>query len=84
MDFTTAVWQFLRVTAVVALLAFAALAATPRGRIPLALRGLMRIMKKDRGIQPPQDGDKENKAPLWKRLLAFVLAVAAAVLAMLP
>ena len=66
------------VVLVVALLGAAAALATPPGRLPLALRGVYRIMRKDRGesAAPPSAGP----APLWRRILAFVLVVFAALL----
>lgn len=66
------------VVLVIALLGAAAALATPPGRLPLALRGVYRIMRKDRGesAAPPDYGP----APLWRRVLAFVLVVIAALL----
>ena len=63
---------------VIALLGAAAALATPPGRLPLALRGVYRIIRKDRGecAAPPSSGP----APLWRRILAFVLVVVAALL----
>ena len=63
---------------IIALLGAAAALATPPGRIPLALRGVYRILKKDRGecAVPPDSGP----APLWRRVLAFLLVVIAALL----
>ena len=67
------------VVLVIALLGAAAALATPPGRLPLALRGVYRIMRKDRGesAAPPAAGP----APLWRRILAFFLVVLAALLA---
>ena len=63
---------------IIALLGAAAALATPPGRLPLALRGVYRIMRKDRGesAAPPDSGP----VPLWRRVLAFVLVVIAALL----
>ena len=71
--------QVARLVAVVALLAGAALLAAPRGRLPLALRGLWRIMRKDRAEDAAFPG--EVRASAWRRLLAFLMVVAAAALA---
>lgn len=72
--------QILRVVAVLALLGGAAAIATPRRRLPLALRGVCRIMKRDRGESA---ADGREKVPARRRLLAFALVLAAVVLAML-
>lgn len=75
------VLQVARLVAVVTLLVGAALLATPRGRLPLALRGVWRIMRKDRGESAAQPG--EARASAWRRLLAFLMVVTAAALALL-
>ena len=49
---TTALVQILRIVAVVALLCVAAALATPPGRLPLALRGLAKML----GRRPAADG----------------------------
>ena len=74
------VLQVARLVAVVALLVGAALLATPRGRLPLALRGVWRIMRRDRGESVASPG--EARASAWRRLLAFLMVIAAVVLAL--
>ena len=69
-----------RIIAVVALLCVAAAIATPKGRLPLALRGLQRFLRKDRGLGPAGEGAPVSTG---RRLLAFVLVVLAAVLCMI-
>ena len=65
--------QGLRVAAVVAMLGVAAALATPPGRLPLALRGLARLL----GSKP---AEAESRVPGWKRALALALVLAAAAL----
>ena len=73
--------QIARLLAVLALLIVAACLATPPGRLPLALRGVYRILRRDRGL--PEDASKmSGVAPTGKRLLAFVLVLVAAALAL--
>ncbi|MBR2713544.1 MAG: hypothetical protein IKB76_02070 [Kiritimatiellae bacterium] len=72
--------NLIRMILVIALVIAAAALATPKNRVPLALRGILRILRKDRGItasQPP--------APVsaWRRLLSFVLIILAAALALI-
>ena len=70
--------ELIIVVLIIALLGAAAALATPPGRLPLALRGVYRILKKDRGecAAPPSAGP----APLWRRILAFLLVFIAALL----
>ena len=73
--------QIIRLVAVIALLVGAAVLATPRGRLPLALRGVWRIMRKDRGEgAAPLPG--EVRASALRRFLAFIMVVVAVVLAL--
>lgn len=69
-----------RLVAVVALLTLAALLATPPGRLPLALRGLAKLLRSDRGektaVPPP--------ATVGRRLVAFVAVLAAVLVALWP
>ncbi|MBO5750891.1 MAG: hypothetical protein J6R80_00625 [Kiritimatiellae bacterium] len=60
--------------AVLALLCAAALLATPKGRLPLALRGLAKITGRR------EDKSALCKVPLFKRLLALLLVLAAVIL----
>ena len=71
-----ALW-IVRIAAVVALLCAAAAVATPPGRLPLALRGIQRLLRRDRGAGAASPG-----APVSfrRRLLAFALVVLAAFL----
>ena len=74
-----ALLQLGRLVAVLALLIAAAFLATPPGRLPLALRGVCAILRRDRGL-PPAPG-AAAPAPAWKRLLALALVLLAAALA---
>ncbi len=72
--------QIARMLVVLALVVVAAALATPKGRIPLALRGVLRVLKKDRNLK---DDDTPKTAPTWKRLVAFLLVLVALLLAVL-
>jgi len=72
--------QLLRVVAVVALLCLSAALAVPPGRLPLALRGIRRIMRRDAGLSGP--GATDAAASPKRRALAFACAVLAAALAL--
>ena len=78
---TTAVLQIVRIGLVIALVCVAAALATPKGRLPLALRGLARLLRQDAvpAGSAPQGADPP--VPLAKRLLAFVLVLLAVFLA---
>ena len=67
------VGQALRVAAVIALLGAAAALATPPGSLPLALRGLARMLG-------GRAAAGRRAAPIWRRALAFALVLAAAAL----
>lgn len=65
---------------VIALLGGAAALLTPRGRLPLALRGLRKMVDRDLGrtsSAPPA------QVPRWRRLVAFAMTLAAFLLACL-
>lgn len=71
--------QIFRIIAVVILVVLAAALATPPNRIPLALRGLARLMRKDNGII--SNSDKSASVSTWKKVLSFLLIVVAFALA---
>ena len=72
--------QIVRLAAVLVLLVAAALVATPKGRVPLALRGIMRTMRRDGAI--PGGAHCEGRVAASRKALAFVLlAIAAGVAA---
>lgn len=72
-------FEFIRVVAVIVLLVVAACLATPSGRLPLALRGIRRMLRKDAGDAPPA---AEAKASHRRRAIAFLLVLAATALAL--
>jgi len=67
-----------RIAAVIVLLCVAAALATPRGRLPLALRGAYMVMRRDRGLPANGGGSEECGVPAWRRVAAFALVLAAA------
>ena len=71
--------QLGRIVGVLALLIVAALLATPPGRLPLALRGVYRILRRDRGL--PDAVPSVGPASTGRRLWAFALVLLAAALA---
>ena len=77
--------QIARLIAVVALLCVAAAIATPKGRLPLALRGLAKLLARDRGQTQSTavDGGRQQSVSGGKRALAFALVVLAVLLALL-
>jgi len=74
--------QVLRVVCVVALLGAAAALATPKGRLPLALRGLRRMMRRD-GLVTASADDVPRAVSAGRRTAAFALVLAAVALAIL-
>lgn len=72
--------QLVRVILVILLVVFAAVLSTPKGRLPLAIRGLAKILRRD-GKNAATNEVKE--VPIWKKTLAFVLVIIAAFLSMI-
>ena len=71
--------QIARIAAVIALLCFASALAAPPNRLPLALRGLRRILRKDMGAV----GDVEEKASPMRRAIALLLVLIAVALTLI-
>ena len=74
--------EIARLVAVIALVCVAASLATPKGRLPLALRGVLRILRKDRALTGAAADERQQPVSRAKRLLAFLLVLVAAVLAL--
>ena len=74
--------QIVRLVAVVALLCVAAAIATPKGRLPLALRGLAKLLARDRGQSIAVDSSQQQSVSGGKRTLAFGLVLLAILLAL--
>lgn len=72
--------QLVRVILVILLVVFAAVLSTPKGRLPLAIRGLAKILRRD-GKNAVTNEVKE--VPIWKKTLAFLLVIIAALLSVL-
>ena len=69
-------WRVWRFIPVVALLGFAAYLLVDKSKLPLALRGLKKML----GTAAPS-ASSAPPIPVWKRLLAFALILIAFVLA---
>ena len=76
---TAALVQILRIVAVVALLCVSAALATPPGRLPLALRGLAKML----GRRSAADGGGDGRVSAGRRFAAFLVLLAAVALAMM-
>ena len=86
--------EILRIAGVIALVCVAGALATPPGRIPLALRGLVKVLNAvpSPSRRPAVSGDPHSRASRrdgdgtvspGKRLLAFVLVITAILLALI-
>lgn len=78
-------FQIARLVAVVALLCAAAAIATPKGRLPLALRGLAKMVARDRGQTQSTavEGCRLQSVSAGKRTFAFLLVLLAILLALI-
>ena len=75
--------QLARLVAVLALICIAAAIATPKGRLPLALRGLAKLLARDRGRSIAVDDTRLQSVSGGKRTLAFLLVLLAILLALI-
>ena len=66
--------QIVRIIAVIALVCVAGALVTPKGRLPLAFRGVAKLFK---------ISSEEQKVPGWKKLVAFILVLGAIALAVI-
>lgn len=72
-----------RFVVVIALLGVAAVLATAKGRLPLALRGLKKVLRKDLN-QPVADvAEASRQVAPWRRFLALVLVLLAFLIAVI-
>ena len=74
--------ELCRVIVVIALVVIAAVLATPPNKVPLALRGLVRILKRD-GLGDAAGETHRGTAavPTWKKLISFALCILAFIIA---
>ena len=85
----TVAFQLARICLVIALVCVAAALATPKGRLPLALRGLAKMLQGCKvaefqgssTLQPCNPGTLKPSA--WKRGFAFLLVILAILLALI-
>ena len=80
---STVAFQLARICLVIALVCIAAALATPKGRLPLALRGLAKMLARDRGQSIAVDGNRQRSASVGKRAIAFTLVLLAIILALI-
>ena len=73
--------ELVRVIALITLVVAAAALATPQGRVPLALRGVLKILRRG-GRAAPAVPEVRPVSPL-RRFLAFVLVLIAALVALI-
>ncbi len=73
-------FEIARIVLVVVLLAAAALLAAPPSRLPIALRGLERMLRKGNGRLPMQKQEAARPVSAARRAAACALVAAAAAL----
>ena len=65
--------EIVRIVAVIALVCVAAAVLTPKGRMPLALRGICKILRKDRTLAGAEQDKIPEPVSLRRRLLGLFL-----------
>ena len=76
------IWVF-RLIAVLAALVVASLLATPHGRLPLVVRGMVRMMRHDRGENVAGGSECGERVSGRRKFFAFSLLLIAIILAVL-
>ena len=74
--------EIVRLMAVMALVCAAAALTTPKGRVPLALRGVLRILRKDRALSGSSPDEKPRPASVGRRISGALLLLLALALAL--
>ena len=80
---THALIEIVRIVVVLALVCVAAALLTPKGRVPLALRGICRILRKDRALPGAEQDGTPQPVPPGRRLLGTCLLLLAFALAVI-
>ena len=73
--------EILRLVAVLALVCAAAALTTPKNRVPLALRGVLRILRKDRALAGAAQDEQAQPVSTGRRLVGALLLLLALLLA---
>ena len=73
--------EILRLVAVLALVCVAAALTTPKNRVPLALRGVLRILRKDRALSGAAQDGNTQPVSTGRRLVGALLLLLALLLA---
>lgn len=77
--------ELIAMVIVMALIVSAAVLSTPKGRLPLAIRGLAKLLKKEQNptlnTHNSALNTREAPVPTWRKVLAFILVIIALLLA---
>ena len=78
----SSVFQIARLVAVFALVCAAAVLTTPKNRVPLALRGVLKILRKDRVLTDAAQDERTQPVSTGRRLVGVLLLLLAFLLAL--